>query len=71
MSHSKSPPSLPTIVDEAGDSPSWVPILGIVLFAVGALLAAARMATQSDERAQPAPVQEQETQPSAATAAPE
>jgi len=38
MSHSKSPPSLPQVVDEAGDSPRWLPWLGVVVFALLALM---------------------------------
>jgi len=29
--HSNTPPELPEITDEAGDTPSWVPRLGLVL----------------------------------------
>jgi len=46
MSHPKTPPSLPTIVDEAGDSPNWVPALGLLLFVLFALVMAARVALQ-------------------------
>jgi hypothetical protein len=38
MSHSKSPPSLPQIVDEAGDSPRWLPLLGAFVFALLAFM---------------------------------
>jgi hypothetical protein len=31
MSASKDPPRLPDVVDEAGDTPGWVPWLGFVL----------------------------------------
>lgn len=34
MSHADHPPELPDVTDEAGDSPSWVPLLGLVLFAL-------------------------------------
>jgi len=44
MSHPKTPPSLPTVVDEAGDSPNWVPALGLLLFVLFALVMAARVA---------------------------
>ena len=55
MSHPKLPPSLPTVVDEAGDTPNWVPALGLLLFVVFALAAAARIALRdgSDTAAAP------------------
>jgi type VI protein secretion system component VasF len=34
MSHANHPPELPEVTDEAGDTPSWVPLLGVVLFAL-------------------------------------
>ena len=41
-SESQAPPQLPTIVDEAGDSPAWLPWLGVGLFCLAAMLIAAR-----------------------------
>ena len=32
MSHADHPPELPEITDEAGNTPRWVPLLGLVLF---------------------------------------
>jgi len=32
MSHAHTPPELPDVTDEAGDTPSWVPVLGVVIF---------------------------------------
>jgi hypothetical protein len=32
MSHAHTPPELPEVTDEAGNTPSWVPLLGAVLF---------------------------------------
>jgi hypothetical protein len=32
MSHAHTPPELPEVTDEAGDTPRWVPLLGAVLF---------------------------------------
>ena len=52
MSHPKTPPSLPTVVDEAGDSPSWVPALGLLLFVLFALVTAARIALQDETQTQ-------------------
>ncbi|MET0340583.1 MAG: hypothetical protein ABW252_06255 [Polyangiales bacterium] len=34
MSHADHPPQLPDIRDEAGETPRWVPIFGIALFAL-------------------------------------
>jgi len=48
MSHPKTPPSLPKVVDEAGDTPNWVPALGLLLFVLFALAVAARSALQDD-----------------------
>jgi hypothetical protein len=32
MSHAHTPPQLPDVTDEAGDTPGWVPVLGVALF---------------------------------------
>lgn len=32
MSHAHTPPELPEVTDEAGDTPSWIPLLGAVIF---------------------------------------
>jgi len=37
MSHAQTPPELPEITDEAGDTPRWVPLLGLALFALTAI----------------------------------
>jgi hypothetical protein len=55
MSHPKLPPSLPTIVDEAGDTPTWVPALGLLLFVLFALAAAARVAMHDDSETTKSP----------------
>jgi hypothetical protein len=47
MSHPKLPPSIPTVIDEAGDTPGWVPALGFGLFAAVALVIAIRLANPS------------------------
>jgi hypothetical protein len=52
MSHSKAPPSLPTVVDEAGDTPTWVPILGLVLFGLAALIIAVSTASGTKNEAE-------------------
>lgn len=44
MSHDKNGPSLPEIVDEAPDTPSWVPALGLGLFALLTIFFAVRLA---------------------------
>jgi hypothetical protein len=51
--HHDGPPTLPEIVDEAGDTPTWVPILGIALFALIAVMFVAREQMKTDV---PAPV---------------
>jgi hypothetical protein len=48
MSHANTPPTLPTVVDEAGDSPNWVPVLGLALFALVSLLVAIQFASQEN-----------------------
>jgi hypothetical protein len=55
MSHAKSPPTLPIIVDEAADTPSWVPALGFALFALLAMVIAVRIAW-NDSQKPPVPV---------------
>ena len=32
MGHADTPPQLPEVTDEAGNTPRWVPLLGVVLF---------------------------------------
>jgi len=44
MSHDKHAPRLPKVVDEAADTPGWVPALGLGLFAVLAIVMAIRLA---------------------------
>ncbi len=44
MSDSKQPPRLPDVVDEAGDTPRWVPLLGLGLLCALALFLALRHA---------------------------
>jgi hypothetical protein len=40
MGHAHTPPELPEISDEAGDTPRWVPLLGALLLvlSVGAIV---------------------------------
>jgi protein-S-isoprenylcysteine O-methyltransferase Ste14 len=45
MSHDKHAPRLPEVVDEAADTPSWVPALGLGLFAVVAIVVAIQLAS--------------------------
>jgi hypothetical protein len=42
---------LPTIVDEAGDTPTWVPVLGVALLALVAIVVVARSQMKPDEPA--------------------
>ena len=44
MSDSKEPPHLPDVVDEAGATPGWVPLLGVGLLCLFALVIALRQA---------------------------
>ena len=44
MSHDKHAPRLPEIKDEAPDTPSWVPALGLGLFALITIMVAIRLA---------------------------
>lgn len=47
-------PPLPTITDEAADTPMWVPIAGLALFLVLALFVAVRSAMAPADDAPPA-----------------
>jgi hypothetical protein len=53
MSHAHTPPQLPDVTDEAGETPSWVPVLGVVLFA---LMVAYGFWAHQPQDAEPAPV---------------
>jgi hypothetical protein len=44
MSHDNHGPSLPKIVDEAPDTPAWVPALGVGLLALITIVVAIRLA---------------------------
>lgn len=46
-------PPLPTITDEAADTPMWVPLAGLALFLVLALFVALRSAMAPAEEALP------------------
>lgn len=49
MGHAHTPPELPEITDEAGDSPKWLPGLGLALFVVAAVSIALCHAKSGDE----------------------
>jgi hypothetical protein len=51
MSDSKEAPRLPDVTDEAGESPTWVPLLGLALLCLAALWIAARQSMPHDEKA--------------------
>jgi len=72
MSHSNEPPALPVVViDEAGDTPNWVPLVGLALLVVVALLIAMRQALGIGVPAEPpAKTQTADTAPQAAEAKP-
>jgi hypothetical protein len=70
-SHPKSAPTLPKVVDEAGDTPGWVPALGVGLFALAALLIVVRFAwvdSSATPKAAPPAVAEAPSAPSAPNA---
>lgn len=46
MSASHEAPGLPEVKDEAGDSPRWLPWLGVGLFCLAAMLVAARLSLE-------------------------
>jgi F0F1-type ATP synthase assembly protein I len=66
MSESKEPPRLPDIVDEAADSPPWLPWIGFAVIGILAFLLIGRQAMDSargaakpaqQEAAEPAPTE--------------
>ena len=61
MSHAHTPPQLPDITDEAGDTPGWVPLLGVALFV---LLVAYGFWAHSD-RETPSPLAPSDAAPAA------
>ena len=74
MSASKEPPRLPTVVDEAGETPGWVPMLGIAVLVVVGLYIAMGQAHAPAEGAAAEPeaaAAEGEAKPSEGEAKPE
>ena len=59
MSHDKHAPSLPEIVDEAADTPFWVPALGLGLFALISIVFAIRLAWVDANPPAPEPAAQQ------------
>ncbi|MFT3921413.1 MAG: hypothetical protein QM778_02640 [Myxococcales bacterium] len=60
MGHAHTPPELPEITDEAGDSPKWLPWLGVALFALGIggiAVCHSQHADASDDTADSAPAE--------------
>jgi len=56
MHESNKAPEIPQVVDEAADTPWWVPLLGAVLLALFVLLFVASQARQGgDEADRPVP----------------
>jgi hypothetical protein len=51
--HAVHAPRLPQVTDEAGETPGWVPALGIGLFAVFALIMAANLALRPSQPSEP------------------
>jgi hypothetical protein len=63
MAQSNPPPSLPEVVDEAGNSPRWVPALGLGLFLLLAGLAALSFMRHPASQPTAAPTTEQAEEP--------
>ncbi len=61
-------PPIPTITDEASDTPMWVPIAGLALFLVLALFVALRSAIGPTDAAAAAPTEEPAAEAEAAPA---
>ena len=57
MSESNLPPQLPEIVDEAGDSPMWLPVVGLALLAFIAIVFVVVQAQGPDEDTEPQAVE--------------
>lgn len=55
--HHDGPPGLPEVIDEAGDTPKWVPITGLGLLALIAILFVIRAQLPADETAPAAKVE--------------
>lgn len=66
--HHDGPPGLPEITDEAGNTPTWVPLTGIALFALVGILIVARL--QTDAPAADAPTTDAAADAADAPAAP-
>lgn len=49
MSDHDQPPGLPEVTDEAGDSPKWLPLLGLALLGTVLLVMAVGRATGGDD----------------------
>jgi hypothetical protein len=49
MGHENTPPQLPEVRDEAGDTPRWVPVLGALLFVIAAAAIVVRHTAFGDD----------------------
>ena len=49
MGHGNTPPQLPQVRDEAGDTPRWVPVLGALLFVIAAAAIVVRHTAFKDD----------------------
>lgn len=70
MSESKDPPDLPQIVDEAADSPSWLPLVGLALLCAVALLISVSQALAPSTSTAPTEAAQDGATPAEALAAP-
>ena len=71
MSESKDPPRLPEIVDEAGQTPSWVPWLGFVLLLVFMVFVGASQVHPAPKPEEPAAAEPAAEEAAPAAAVPE
>lgn len=59
MGHAETPPQLPEVTDEAANTPRWVPLLGVGLFALAVLaIVVAHSGGDTDAAAEDAPAAE-------------
>jgi hypothetical protein len=49
MGHANTPPQLPEVRDEAGNTPRWVPVLGALLFVIAAAAIVVRHTAFKDD----------------------
>ena len=60
--HAHPPPGIPEVKDEAGDTPPWVPKLGVLLGVVVAALIALSIVLEQRAESDDAPAADEETE---------